>query len=143
MDDGNIKAAVALKSLVPRNISDVSHVLGLLGYHMHHTQDFSSHAKPISDLLVKGHDEKKQDSKVLWSAECQLALESLIDNITSPPILAYPDFSKEFVLPTDASSSGLDCILYQKHEGKMCVVGCGSQTIHKAESNYHARKLES
>ena len=69
-------------------------------------------------------------------------MASLITDITSAPILAYPDFEKEFVLHTDASGRGLGCILYQKQDGQMRVIGYGSCTLNKAESRYHATKLE-
>ena len=146
MDNDNIKAATALTSFIPKNVGDVRHILGLLGYHRRHIQDFSSRAKPISDLLVisRNKDKCKDSSKntVIWTAECQSALESLVNNVTSPPILAYPDFQKESILHTDASSRGIGCILYQKHEGKMRVIGYGSRTLRKAEENYHSTKLE-
>ena len=71
-----------------------------------------------------------------------MALDGLIDDITSPPILAYPDFSKEFILHTDASGHGLGGILYQKQEDQMRVIGYASRSLNKAESKYHATKLE-
>ena len=123
MDDDSIKAAVALKGFVPKNVSDVRHILGLLGYHRRHIQNFSSRAKPISELLIKSRNEQENKlMKISWSEECQLAMESLIDDITSPPILAYPDFEKEFILHTDASGHGLGAILYQKQDGLMRVI---------------------
>ena len=62
----------------------------------------------------------------------------------SPPILGYPDFSKSFVLHTDASQEGLGAVLYQKQDGKIRVIGYGSRSLTKAEKNYylHSGKLE-
>ena len=62
----------------------------------------------------------------------------------SPPILGYPDFSKSFVLHTNASQEGLGAVLYQKQDGKMRVIGYGSRSLTKAEKNYylHSGKLE-
>ena len=149
MDDDSIAAVQALKNVKPRNISDIRHVLGLLGYHRRNIQDFSRRAKPLTNLLLtKGREKQpgvKQSEKkmeIVWTEECQTTLESLIDAVTSAPIMAYPDFNKEFILHTDASTLGLGCILYQKQEGKMRVIGYGSRTLNKAESNYHPSKLE-
>ena len=143
MDDSSIEAVVALKSMIPQNVGDIRHVLGLLGYHRRHIQDFSRRAKPISDLLLETRSEKSsKKQKVVWSDACKSALESLITDISAPPILSYPDFDKEFILHTDASGYGLGAILYQKQDEKMCVIGYGSRTLNKSESKYHATKLE-
>ena len=139
MDESTIDAVAALKTFTPTNINDIRHIIGLLGYHRRHIQDFSRRAKPITDLLVGVRSNKEELS---WSPECREAMESLITDITSAPILAYPDFSKEFVLHTDASGRGLGCILSQRQEGKMRVIGYGSRTLNRAESRYHATKLE-
>ena len=74
----------------------------------------------------------------------QSALESLIMYLTTPPILAYPDYRKPFVLHTDASEQGLGAVLYQKQDGVMTVIGYGSRTLNKAVGNYHplSGKLE-
>ena len=149
MDDDSIAAAKALKDVHPKNVSDVRHIMGLLGYHRRSVQDFSRRAKSITNLLLtKGRttasgakiSEKKM--AVDWTDECQTALDSLIEAVTTAPIMAYPDFNEEFILHTDASMLGLGCILYQKQEGKMRVIGYGSRTLDKAEANYHPSKLE-
>ena len=149
MDDDSIAAAKGLKEVQPKNVSDVRHIMGLLGYHRRNVQDFSRRAKPITNLLLtKGRttasgakiSEKKM--AVDWTNECQIALDSLIEAVTTAPIMAYPDFSEEFILHTDASLLGLGCILYQKQEGKMRVIAYGSRTLNKAEANYHPSKLE-
>ena len=62
--------------------------------------------------------------------------------LTSPPVLAYPDFREPFILHTDASGSGLEAILYQERDGKERVIAYASQGLSKAERNYPAHKLE-
>ena len=58
--------------------------------------------------------------------------------MTRPPVLAYPDFSKEFKLHTDASTTGLGAVLYQ--DGK--VIAYASRALTKSEKNYLAFELE-
>ena len=48
-----------------------------------------------------------------WTTECQQAFETLQSKLTTPPILVYPNFSKEFVLDTNASDSGIGAVLSQ------------------------------
>ena len=42
-----------------------------------------------------------------WMADCEQAFDSLKSKLLMAPILAYPDFTKDFVLETDASKQGL------------------------------------
>ena len=54
---------------------------------------------------------------VNWTSEHQAAVDQLINTITNPPVMAYPDYTHPFVLHTDASAQGLGAALYQKQEG--------------------------
>ena len=59
------------------------------------------------------------------------------------PVLAYADYTKPFVLHTDASTTGLGVVLYQKQEdGKERVIVYASRTLNKSERNYDVHKLE-
>lgn len=60
--------------------------------------------------------------------------------LSSPPIIAYPNFSSPFELHVDASTSGLGAILYQKQDGKNRVFTYASRA--KSEHNYSAFKLK-
>ena len=151
MDEKNIRAVLALKEVKPTDVSEIRQLLGLLGYHRRHVQNFSQLAKPITDLLIRSDKEadKVEDKRktkkrgVEWTEPCQKALEKLIELITTAPLLAYADFTKDFVLHTDASTKGLGAILYQRGEGKdLKVIGYASRTLHKSEANYHPTKLE-
>ena len=68
--------------------------------------------------------------------------EHLKELLSSPPILAYPDFSLPFELHTDASTKALGAVLYQLQEGKKRVISYASRTLTKSERNYSAFKLE-
>ena len=123
-----------LRRYEPKKVRDVQKLLGLLGYYCHYIENFSRIAKPIYDLLkadVFGQNPKVQPSKsktkkppkrfqvpsrtaVIWEEQHRKALNFLIDCLTSPLVMAFPDFSLPFILHTNASEEGLGAVLYQK-----------------------------
>ena len=42
----------------------------------------------------------------VWTTEHQESFDKLKDALTSAPVLAYPDYSKKFILETEASLKG-------------------------------------
>lgn len=61
--------------------------------------------------------------------------EKLVNLLTNPPVLAYPDFNLSLTLHTDASDQGLGAVLYQHQDGKLRVIGYGSRTVTAVEKN--------
>ena len=95
--------------LPPTNLKQLQQFLGLTSYYRHFIPDYAEIAYPLHALTRKG-------ALFEWSAECEVVLEILKSKLLSPPILAYPDFKKDFVLETDASKLGLGAILSQRQE---------------------------
>ena len=61
----------------------------------------------------------------------------------SSPILAFANYTKDFLLKTDASKEGLGVVLSQKQTDRHYhLVAYGSQTLTAHEKNYHSTKLE-
>ena len=50
---------------------------------------------------------------VEWTEECSKAFEGLKQILMSEPVISSPDFSKPFILQTDASEVGVGAILSQ------------------------------
>lgn len=158
IDPRDLEAVQTLTSKTPQTVGDVRKLTGFLGYYRSYIQDFSRIAKPIYELLQSkpGRDQaaargrKSKNSQlpsrepVNWTVEHQGVLEQLINLLTNPPVLAYPDFNLPFTLHTDASDQGLGAVLYQRQSGKLRVIGYGSRTLTPAERNYHLHsgKLE-
>ena len=54
--------------------------------------------------------------------------------VSSAPVLEFPNFSREFLLETDASLNGLGTILSQQgRNGKICVIAYASCSLHPSE----------
>ena len=59
------------------------------------------------------------------------------------PVLAFAEYSKPFMLKTNASKDRLGAVLLQKGEdGKYHPITYGSKALSKSEKNYHSSKLE-
>ena len=70
-------------------------------------------------------------------AEAQDAFDKLKGALTQAPVLAYPDFSRAFVLEVDASLHGLGACLTQKDaDGNGHPISYASRGLRGAESKY-------
>ena len=71
------------------------------------------------------------------------AFEMLKQACMNSPVLAFADYTKDFLLETNASKEGLGAVLSQKQEdGWFHPVAYGSQVLTTHEKNYHSTKLE-
>ena len=121
---------------VPCNLKELRQFLGLASYYRRFIQGFAAVAHPLHQLTRK-------NVPFVWNDQCQQAFEDLKKQLTEAPILAYPDFSKEFILETDASTMGLGAVLaQQQHSGKTHPVAYASRTLTPAEKNYGITELE-
>ena len=77
-----------------------------------------------------------------WSDARQSAFETLKEALTQAPILAYPDFTLEFTLATDASDHGLGYVLGQVHNGREVVIAYDGRKLLPAEKNYSVTERE-
>ena len=77
-----------------------------------------------------------------WTGEHQSNLDNCLIHVTSPPVLAFPDFQLPFIHHTDASAKCLGCALYQIQENQLHILGYSSRTLVAAENKYHSSKLE-
>ena len=68
--------------------------------------------------------------------------DHLIELLTTAPVLAFADFSKPFILYTDASFDGISGILYQEQHGRQRPIAYASRSLSPSESRYPIHKLE-
>jgi len=78
----------------------------------------------------------------MWEESQEIAFRTLKQKLISQPILQYPDFSREFILITDASNDGAGAVLSQGQIGKDLPIAYMSRSFNKAERNYSTVEKE-
>lgn len=120
---------------IPKKQKNIRSFLGLTGYYRRFIRNFSKIAKPLTKLLEKDADFK-------WSQEASDAFETLKENLCTAPILQYPDFSKPFIITTDASGIAIGAILSQGEIGKDKPIAYYSRVLRGAELRYDTYEKE-
>ena len=88
-------------------------------------------AQPMTQLTGK-------DVKFKWSEACEKCFIALKDMLTSAPVLVIPEADQPYVVYTDASITGLGCVLTQHRK----VIAYASRQLRKHEGNYPTHDLE-
>ena len=98
--------------------------------------------RPLNNHL-EGDASKLKAHKVVLSQKAKEAFNLRKQALLQAPVLKFMDYSRPFILETDVSSDGLGAVLLQEGEdGKLHPVAYGSQSLTKAERNYHLGKTE-
>jgi len=100
--------------------------LGLTGYYRQFVPQFSKIAAPLHKLLKRG-------AKYLWEENQEIAFHTFKQKLMLQPILQYPDFSREFILTTDASNDGAGAVLSQGLIGKDLPIAYTSRSFNETE----------
>jgi hypothetical protein len=89
------------------NIKMLKSFLGFARYYRKFVRNFGIICKPLTELL-------KKHSLFQWTSVHQEAFAALKQALVHTPVLALPDFSKQFILEMDASDMGVGAMLMQQ-----------------------------
>ena len=65
--------------------------------------------------------------KIVWLQQHQDIVEGLLELLEEPPMMGYPDFSRQYALHCDASETGLGAVLYQEQDSTLRVINYASR----------------
>eukprot|EP00731_Ephydatia_muelleri_P006304 Em0003g552a len=103
------------------NVKEVQQFPGFTNHYRRFIKSFAKIAKPLHKLT------ERSAVAFRWTLECQRSFNLLKNLLSSPPILVYPDFTKPFILDTDASNEGIGAVLSQlDSQGRERVIAYGA-----------------
>lgn len=120
----------------PSSLKSVRRLIGMAGWYRRFIPKFAEITAPITETL------KKENFPFQWNEKAQDAFEKLKAILTTEPILQSPDFSKPFVLHTDASDTGVGGILTQNINDNERVIAFFSTKLNSAQRNYTTTERE-
>jgi hypothetical protein len=124
-----LKLAAIKEFPLPKNAKEIKQFLGLTGYYRKMIRDYAKIAKPLTQALRKDVPVNIKDREYIK------AFNHLKELLQNEPILKLPDFSKSFILTTDASNFALGAVLSQNHSNHDLPVAYASRTLNRQEVN--------
>ena len=103
-DDKKIKAVKEFP--VPTNVDKVRSFVGLASYYRRFIPNFADKAHALTRLTRK-------NVAWQWGAAEQSAFDCIKECLTTTPVLGFPDFSRAFIIQTDACGYGIGAVLSQ------------------------------
>lgn len=129
------KIKAVLDFPLPKTPTEIKSFLGLVGYYRKFIKDFSKITQPLTSCL-------KKKNKVEITEPYIQAYQKCKELLVNAPILQFPDFSKPFVLTTDASNYALGAVLSQGSTGNEKPIAYASRTLNDAETRYSTIEKE-
>ena len=125
-----------IRNLMPSTtVKGIISFLGHAGFYIKFIRDFSKIARPLCRLLEK-------DNKFCFNESCHKAFEEIKFKLVEAPIMAKPDWNREFEIMCDASDFAMGAVLGQKDEKVFKAINYASKTFNEAQENYSTTKKE-
>ena len=126
----------------PSTVGVLKSLLGAAGYLSKYVPDYAALVEPLREMDCNGRS-AQYDISHEWTVRRTRAFEGLKAALCSSPVLAPPDFDKQWIVLTDCSGTTMGAVLAQKDaNGVERPVAYASCTLSEAQRNYSISELE-
>ena len=129
------KGSIIRDLMPPTTVKGIRSFLGHARFYRRFIRDFSKIARPLCRLLEK-------DTKFHFDESCQKAFEEIKFRLVEAPIMAKPDWNREFEIMCDASDFAMGAVLGQNDERVFKAIYYASKTFNEAQENYSTTEKE-
>lgn len=133
MDASKIQAINEMKP--PTTIKETRRFIGMTSWYRKFIPNYANVMAPLITLL-------KKNRKFEWGEPQENAFREIKKIITQSPILTRADFTRPFILETDASDVGIGAVLMQEQEGEKKVIMYASRSLSAPETRYTTAEKE-
>ena len=139
------KVSAVLNWTAPTTKTQLRSFIGVVQFLRRFIPKCAEILQPLTDLTS---DEFPKDISPFWKDTQETAFARLKKALTETPVLAHPDWSKSFVLETDASNYAVSGVLMQvQHDDKLRKdalkpIAYFSRKLNKAQQAYDAPSRE-
>ena len=110
----------------PTTVKGIRSFLGHAGFYRRFIRDFSKVARPLCRLHEK-------DTKFKFDESCQRSFEEIKSRLVEAPIMAKPDWNKEFEIMCDASDYAMGAVLGQRTDKVFRAIYYANKTFNEAQ----------
>ena len=121
--------------LPPTTVKGIISFLGHAGLYKRFIKDLSKISRSLCGLLEK-------ETKFEFDEKCRCAFEEIKDRLIKAPIMATPNWNKEFEIICDANDYAKGAVLGQRVEKTFKAIYYASKTFNEAQENYSTTKKE-
>lgn len=94
----------------PTCVTEISQFVGMIQYYRRYLRGLSEIISPMNQL-------KKKNVPFIWGPDQDNAFQKCKELLVGQHVLIHPDFTKTFILFTDASNTGIGGVLSQAEDG--------------------------
>ena len=124
--DTNVKAIAEYAP--PKTYTEIRAFLGLVRHYRCFIKGFAQIAQPLNEHLA-GEGASRKSERVSLSKEALESFECLKQACMNSPVLAFADYTKDFLLETDALKEGLGVLSQNQGDGRFHLVAYSSRAL--------------